>query len=49
MYIAPEIIKRIGYGPPIDIWAVGIIMYKLFKKNHHPFLDSELSKKELLK
>ena len=30
MYIAPEIIKKEGYGPAVDIWATAIIMYKLF-------------------
>lgn len=26
-YIAPEIIGRKGYGPAVDMWACGIVMY----------------------
>lgn len=28
-YIAPEVILRLGYGKPVDWWAVGIILYEL--------------------
>ncbi|KAJ8902722.1 hypothetical protein NDN08_006042 [Rhodosorus marinus] len=27
LYVAPELIRRRQYGPPIDVWACGVIMY----------------------
>lgn len=26
-YIAPEVVKLEGYGPPVDMWACGVILY----------------------
>ncbi|KAK8895938.1 hypothetical protein M9Y10_013824 [Tritrichomonas musculus] len=28
-YLAPEIVQRMPYGPPIDWWALGILTYEL--------------------
>jgi len=28
-YLAPETIMGIGYGPAVDFWAVGAILYEL--------------------
>ncbi|KAL7308114.1 Calmodulin-dependent protein kinase cmk2 [Mucor circinelloides] len=28
-YVAPEVLTQKGYGPPIDMWAVGVITYTL--------------------
>lgn len=29
-YMAPEIVKKIEYsGPPVDIWALGVLLYAL--------------------
>ena len=28
-YLAPEIMKGQVYGPPVDIWATGVITYIL--------------------
>ena len=38
LYSAPEMIQHKGYyGPEIDIWALGIIMFELFC-GYHPFI-----------
>lgn len=26
-YIAPEVIEKTGYGPAVDMWACGVVMY----------------------
>ncbi|OSX74149.1 hypothetical protein BU14_0306s0027 [Porphyra umbilicalis] len=26
-YVAPEVIKRTPYGPPVDMWAAGVVLY----------------------
>lgn len=26
-YIAPEIVGKAGYGPAVDIWASGVVLY----------------------
>lgn len=26
-YLAPEVVGKKGYGPPVDIWACGIVLY----------------------
>ncbi|CAJ0904297.1 1192_t:CDS:2 [Entrophospora sp. SA101] len=28
-YIAPEVLLQAGYGKPIDIWSIGVIMYTM--------------------
>lgn len=28
-YLAPETIMGVGYGPAVDYWAVGVILYEL--------------------
>ena len=48
MYIAPEIIKKEGYGPVVDIWSTAIILYKLCMMGKHPFLENAEGKKEIL-
>ena len=42
-YIAPEIIREIGYkGPPVDIWSAGICLYAILYGNV-PFKASHVS------
>lgn len=42
-YVAPEVVTRdeadefIGYGPPVDVWAAGILMYWMLTGGKYPF------------
>lgn len=38
MYMAPEIYSSRPYGPTVDIYSLGIVMYKLLNENRLPFL-----------
>ena len=29
-YVAPEIWKKVGHSLPVDVWAIGIVMFQLF-------------------
>ncbi|CAG0924471.1 unnamed protein product [Notodromas monacha] len=48
-YIAPEIIKNVGYWKPIDWWAVGILIYELLvgRSPFHAKSDAEIFEKIL--
>ncbi|MDR0273228.1 MAG: serine/threonine protein kinase [Clostridiales bacterium] len=37
-YMAPEIYKGGGYGSSVDIYSLGIVMYRLLNGNRAPFL-----------
>jgi len=40
-YMAPEMIKREDYNDNVDIYALGIVMYRLLNNNRIPFLPCE--------
>jgi serine/threonine protein kinase len=48
-YMSPEMLFNHKYYKPIDLWAVGIIMYELLNNGEHPFYKFGMTKKELLK
>jgi uncharacterized repeat protein (TIGR02543 family) len=37
-YMAPEVYKGDRYGPGVDIYSLGVVMYTLLNKNRGPFL-----------
>ena len=37
-YMAPEVFKGAEYGASVDIYSLGIVMYKFLNKNRRPFL-----------
>lgn len=42
-YLAPEVINRNGYSYPVDVWAVGVIMYYLLV-GYAPFETESIDK-----
>lgn len=43
-YLAPEISsvpgdRKIKYNEKTDIWALGVLLYRMLSKNQHPFLE----------
>lgn len=37
-YMAPEVYKDEPYGPSVDIYSLGLVMYRLLNENRAPFL-----------
>lgn len=38
LYIAPEVYKGEAYGPTVDIYSLGIVMYRMLNNNRIPFM-----------
>lgn len=37
-YMAPEVYKENAYGPSVDIYSLGLVLYRLLNDNRAPFL-----------
>ena len=46
-YMAPEMIRGLPYGPKVDVYSVGIILYQMLHGNL-PFGKNEIKVKENL-
>ena len=40
-YMAPEVAMGKSYDSRVDIYSLGVMLYKLLNNNHLPFIDSE--------
>ena len=40
-YMAPEMFKGMRYDATVDLYALGIVLYKLMNRNRPPFIDPE--------
>ena len=40
-YMAPEMLLQKGYDSTVDIYSLGIVLYKLLNNNRMPFIDAE--------
>jgi serine/threonine protein kinase len=40
IYMAPELLDGKVYSKSIDIWSVGVIMYRLLTNGEHPYYSS---------
>jgi len=38
--MSPELLDGKVYSKPIDIWSLGVIMYRLLNHGHHPYYQS---------
>ena len=39
-YIAPELLQRLPYGPSVDVWSAGIVVYILLG-GYPPFYEDD--------
>ena len=40
-YMAPEVVNSLNYDARVDIYSLGLVLYKLLNNNRLPFLDTE--------
>ncbi|CAB3402489.1 unnamed protein product [Caenorhabditis bovis] len=45
-YVAPEVLNQTGYGPKIDIWAAGVVLYAILV-GFPPFQSSDGTEQDL--
>lgn len=38
LYMAPEVYRGDAYGPTVDLYSLGLVMYKLLNNNRAPFM-----------
>jgi calcium/calmodulin-dependent protein kinase I len=39
-YVSPEVLERKAHGKPVDMWAMGVVLYMLLG-GYPPFYQSE--------
>ena len=39
LYIAPELVKKEKSSAKVDMWSLGVILYRMLFKGSYPFLD----------
>ncbi|MCH5353908.1 MAG: protein kinase [Acutalibacter sp.] len=44
-YMAPEVERGPHYGATVDLYSLGLVLYRLLNKNRLPFLDTEQQQK----
>lgn len=37
-YMAPEVYQGLEYGPDVDLYSLGLVLYRIFNNNRMPFL-----------
>lgn len=42
-YLSPEVVKKVPYTYPVDVWACGVVLYILLV-GYPPFWDDNQSK-----
>ena len=38
-YIAPEVFGKSGYGPEVDFWSIGVILFEMIVKIYFYSID----------
>lgn len=49
IYMAPEVALHKEYTKSVDIWPIGIIMYKVLSQNYHPIFEKGIDTVETFK